>query len=187
MSRALCCLGLKTGSENITLKIYVKLSKRHNIWALSFSEIKWMKCDTSSPLFQFMKSFKSYWVLIQRPNVFKSVYCEWRHFRVQNLMVCVTPFRGQFGVVWTRVGSTYVWQWTPQCEFESHEGLWLVTLSKALKFDLLKPMCNGYQLRLNISVREDWRPSHSKTVHWEVWPNCWSKDYGYLGCTEKCL
>ena len=28
-------------------------------------------------------------------------------------MVCVTPFRGQFGGVCTRVGSTYVWEWLP--------------------------------------------------------------------------
>ena len=31
MSRALRCLGLKMGSENSALKIYVKLSKRHDI------------------------------------------------------------------------------------------------------------------------------------------------------------
>ena len=68
MSRALRCLGLKTGLENCALKIYVKLSERHDIWVLSVSKIKRMKCDTSSPLFHFKKSFKSYWVLIQRPN-----------------------------------------------------------------------------------------------------------------------
>ena len=60
MSRALCCLGLKTGSENGALKIYVNLSKRHGIRALPLSEIKRMTCDTSSPLFHFKKSFKSY-------------------------------------------------------------------------------------------------------------------------------
>ena len=113
MSQTLCCLGLKRGSENSSLKIYVKLSKRHDVWALSLSEIRRMKCDTSSPLFQYEKSFKSYWVLTQRSNAFKGVYCEWRHLGVQNLMVCVTPFRGQYGDVWTRVGSTYVWEWTP--------------------------------------------------------------------------
>ena len=90
---------------------------------------KGMKCDTSSPLFQFKKSFKSYWVLIQRPNAsrvsdlvpFRASTnkpsrlgsCESRHLGVQNLMVCVMPFRGQFGGVWTRVGSTYVWEWHP--------------------------------------------------------------------------
>ena len=31
-------------------------------------------------------------------------------------MVCVTPFRGQFGGVCTRVGSTYVWEWPPSSE-----------------------------------------------------------------------
>ena len=29
-------------------------------------------------------------------------------------MVCVTPFRGWFGGVCTRVGSTYVWEWAPR-------------------------------------------------------------------------
>ena len=38
----------------------------------------------------------------------------WRHLGVQNLMVCVEPFRGQFGGVCTRVGSTYVWEWPPR-------------------------------------------------------------------------
>ena len=116
MSRALCCLGLKTESENSTSMIYVKLSKKHDrpIWVLSLSEIKRMKCDTSSPLFLFKKSFKSYWVLIQRPNAFKGVYCEWCHLEVQTFMVCATPFRGQFGGVWIWVGSNYVWEWTPQ-------------------------------------------------------------------------
>ena len=97
------------------------------IWGLSLSEIlKRMKCDTSaSPLFQFKKSFKSYRVLIQRPNAiwgsnFKlgTIYTnmvshEWHHLGMQNLMVCVTPFRGWFGGVCTRVGSTYVWEWAP--------------------------------------------------------------------------
>ena len=113
MSQAFCCLGLKTGSENITLKIYVKLSKRHDIWALSFSEIKWTKCDTSSPLFSLWKASKAIECLY-RDQTPSRVYCEWRHLGVQNLMVCVTPFRGQFGGVWTQVGSTYVWEWTPR-------------------------------------------------------------------------
>ena len=126
MSQARRCLVLKTGSENSTLKIYVKLSKKHNIWALSLSKIKRMKCDTSSPLFQLKKSFKSYWV-IQGPNAFRVsdlapftqirlqgyVSCEWRHSGMQNMMLCITPFRGQFVGVWTRVGSTYVWEWHP--------------------------------------------------------------------------
>ena len=119
MSRVLRCLGLRTGSENSTLKIYVKLSKRH-IWALPLSEIKKMKCDTF-PLFHFKKSFKSYWVLIQWPNAIG--YQIWRHlhkyswmmpFRGAKLMVCATPFRGQFGSVCTLVGSTYVWEWSPR-------------------------------------------------------------------------
>ena len=29
-------------------------------------------------------------------------------------MVCITPFRGWFGGVCTRVGSTYVWKWAPR-------------------------------------------------------------------------
>ena len=29
-------------------------------------------------------------------------------------MVYVTPFRGWFGGVCTRVGSTYVWEWAPR-------------------------------------------------------------------------
>ena len=29
-------------------------------------------------------------------------------------MVCVTPFRGQFGGVCTWVGSTYMWEWAPR-------------------------------------------------------------------------
>ena len=29
-------------------------------------------------------------------------------------MVCVMPFRGWFGGVYTLVGSTYVWEWTPR-------------------------------------------------------------------------
>ena len=112
MSQALCCLGLKTGTENCTLKINVKLSKRHDIWALSLSEIKRMKCDTSSPLFQFKKSFKSYWVLIQRPNqiwhprvgtiytntLLRVGFLWMTPLGVQNLMVCVTPFRANLEV-----------------------------------------------------------------------------------------
>ena len=35
-------------------------------------------------------------------------------FRVQNLTVCGTPFRGQFGGMCTRVGSTFVWEWAPR-------------------------------------------------------------------------
>ena len=31
-------------------------------------------------------------------------------------MVCVTPFRGWFWGVCTRVGSTYVWEWAPRAE-----------------------------------------------------------------------
>ena len=78
-----------------------------------------MKCDTSSPLLQFKKSLKSFWdqmpfrVSDLAPFTQIRDSCEWRHLGVQNLMVCVTPFRGQFGGVCTRVGSTYVWEWSP--------------------------------------------------------------------------
>ena len=101
-----------------------------------------MKCDTLSPLFQFKKSFKSYWVLIQRPNAFKGVYCEWHHLGVQNLMVCFTPFRGQFRGVWTRVGGSYVWEWTPgykHCQYIPNEaacsGLFNFTLCSMWMFN----------------------------------------------------
>ena len=92
------------------------------IWGLSLSEIlKGMKCDTSaSPLFQFKKSFKSYWVLNFKlgtiyTNTPLRVGFSWTTpFRGAQFMVCVTPFRGQFGGVCTRVGSTYVWERAPR-------------------------------------------------------------------------
>ena len=57
MSRALLCLGLKTGSENSAFKIYVKLSKTHDM-SFVLSEIKRMKCDTSSPMFHSKKKLQ---------------------------------------------------------------------------------------------------------------------------------
>ena len=39
-------------------------------------------------------------------------------------MVCITPFRGQFGGVCTRVGSTYVWEWAPR-DSEKHAKPWM--------------------------------------------------------------
>ena len=44
--------------ENRALKIYVKFPKRHDTWALPLSEIKRMKCDTSSPPRKASKSTK---------------------------------------------------------------------------------------------------------------------------------
>ena len=125
MSQALHCLGLKTGLKNGALKIYVNLSKRHDIWALPLSEIKRMKCDISSPLFHFKKCFKSYWILIQRRNAIQGIrfgtiytYTPWRVG-----FSWMTPFRGakfddqcllrHLGAnlkvcVCTRVGSTFI-------------------------------------------------------------------------------
>ena len=52
------------------------------IWGLSLTEIlKRMKYDTSaSPLFQFKKSFNSYWVFIQKPNAILGIkFQTWHH------------------------------------------------------------------------------------------------------------
>ena len=90
-----CCLGLQTRSENSTLKIYVKLSKRHDIWALSLSEIKRMKCDPSSPLFQ--------WKLQKRLSVNTKIKCMlryqiWHHLHKYTFkdigFLWLKPFRG---------------------------------------------------------------------------------------------
>ena len=118
MTRALCCLGLKMGSENSTVKIYVKLSKRYDILALPLSEIKKMKCDTSFPLFHFKKSFKSYWVLIQRPNA------TWGKINIESdeLMISTQKFwhtSNFWSILWPSS-----WDWQPRSEVTDLAYMW---------------------------------------------------------------
>ena len=68
-------------------------------------------------------------------------------------MLCVTPFRGWFGGVCTRVGSTYMWEWAPRVgsyQFEHQSGssekfeppLQLLILKSLVT--LLHPICEPF-------------------------------------------
>ena len=70
-------------------------------------------CSSSCSWLKISKSSSNLWrnKKCRQIRLQGQVSCEWCHLRVQNLMVCVMPVRGQFGGVCTWVGNTYVWEW----------------------------------------------------------------------------
>ena len=68
---------------------------------------------------------------------------------MENLMVCVKPFRSQFGGVCTRVSSTYVWEWPPPAR-----SLNFLCILLYMYFNILFPLwkCKYFDFRYSVNI-----------------------------------
>ena len=103
-------------------------------------------------------------------------------------MVCVTPFRGQFGGVCTWMGSTYVWEWVPRANIIQALTISRLDNGIALLYDINDNLLTKLQLASKC-CHQDFK--NTTTSH-RSWSNCtapvhWRIIFKLLLLTWKCV